>query len=76
MNLIFIYLEYQSMAGWVFGTALFMQAGALAISVYEITISIEALKIELSDMEHVLGHQSTVRRLRDVLTWKNRKTNR
>lgn len=74
--MIFIYLEYQSLAGWVFGTALFMQAGALAISVYEITISIEALKIELSDMEHVLGHQSTVRRLRDVLTWKNRKNNR
>ncbi|MFT4031672.1 MAG: DUF2721 domain-containing protein [Siphonobacter sp.] len=71
--MIFIYLEYQVMAGWIFGTALFLQAGALAVSVYEITISIEALKIELSDMEHVLGPQSTVRRLRDVLHWKQRR---
>lgn len=71
--MIFIYLEYQVAAGWIFGIALFLQAGALAISVFEITISIEALKIELSDMEHVLGQQSTVRRLRDVLRWINRK---
>ncbi|MDR6194293.1 hypothetical protein QE357_001345 [Siphonobacter sp. BAB-5404] len=71
--MIAIYLEYQVTAGWLFGIALFMQAGALAISVFEITISIEALKIELSDMEHVLGHQSTVKRLRDVMSWIDRR---
>ena len=39
--MIFIYLEMQTVAGWLFGLALLLQAAALAISVYEITISIE-----------------------------------
>ena len=67
-----IYLEWQNVAGWMFGSALFLQAAALAISVYEIALSIEALKIELSDMEHLLGEQSTVRRLRDVVLRRRR----
>ena len=64
--MIAIYAEWQTIAGWMFGSALFLQAAALAVSVYEISLSIEALKIELSDLEHLLGEQSTVRRLRDV----------
>ncbi|MCY7351244.1 MAG: DUF2721 domain-containing protein [Cytophagaceae bacterium] len=64
--MIAIYMEWQTIAGWMFGSALFLQAAALAVSVYEISLSVEALKIELSDLEHLLGEQSTVRRLRDV----------
>jgi hypothetical protein len=71
--MIAIYLDYQQAAGGLFGTALFLQAGALGISVYEISLSIEALKIELSDLEHLIGEQSTVRRLRDVLRWRRKK---
>lgn len=71
--MISIYAQWQVLAGWMFGSALFLQAAALAISVYEISLSIEALKIELSDMEHLLGEQSTVRRLRDVVFRKRRK---
>jgi hypothetical protein len=72
--MIAIYLEWQAVAGWMFGGALVLQAAALAISVYEIALSIEALKIELSDMEHLLDEPSTVRRLRGVLRWGRKKT--
>jgi len=68
-----IYAEWQALAGWMFGAALFLQAAALGISVYEISLSIEALKIELSDMEHIIGEQSTVRRLRDVIFRRRKK---
>lgn len=70
--MIFIYLEMQIMAGWLFGLALLLQAAALAISVYEITISIEALTIELSDVENLLGDTPT-KRLRDVLLFRRTK---
>lgn len=71
--MIFIYLEMQIMAGWLFGLALFLQAGALAVSVYEITISIEALKVELSDMQSLLGDTHS-QRLRDViLFWRKKR---
>lgn len=69
-----IYLEAPEAAAILFGVALAVQAGALAISVYEIAISVEALKIELSDMEHLIGDQSTGRRLRDVLRWRRKKS--
>lgn len=70
--MIFIYLEMQMAAGWLFGIALFLQAGALAISVYEITISIQALNIELSDVESLLGDTHT-QRLRDVVLRRKKK---
>ncbi|MFN8354417.1 MAG: DUF2721 domain-containing protein [Spirosomataceae bacterium] len=72
--MIFIYLEMQTTAGWLFGLALFLQAAALAISVYEITISIQALTIELWDVEELLGDTPT-KRMRDGLKfWKRKKT--
>ena len=48
----------QVVARWLFSTALILQISALAVSVWEISISINALKIELSDMEQELGRRS------------------
>jgi Protein of unknown function (DUF2721) len=44
-------------ASYLFGFALLLQISALLISVWEISISINALGIELSDMEKELGHR-------------------
>jgi len=48
----------QLVARWLFSLALVLQISALAVSVWEISISINALKIELSDMEKELGRRS------------------
>ena len=47
----------QLIASYLFGFALLLQISALLISVWEISISIKALGIELSDMEKELGHR-------------------
>jgi Protein of unknown function (DUF2721) len=49
-----IYLQNQGLAQFLFFAALVMQILALALSVWEISMSINALKIELSDMEKQL----------------------
>ena len=51
-----IYQGNQLVAGYLFGLALLLQISALVVSVFEISISINALQIELSDMEEELGH--------------------
>ncbi|GAA4464739.1 DUF2721 domain-containing protein [Nibrella saemangeumensis] len=53
-----IFQGNQTSARWLFGSALLMQILALILSVFEISISINALKIELSDMEKELGRRS------------------
>lgn len=50
-----IYKGSQVLASYLFGLALLLQIAALVISVWEISISINALQIELSDMEKELG---------------------
>ncbi|MEZ0541741.1 DUF2721 domain-containing protein [Fibrella arboris] len=52
-----IYWNNQLAASYLFGLALVLQISALVISVVEISISINALHIELSDMEQELGHR-------------------
>jgi hypothetical protein len=42
----------QIIAVWVFGIALIMLIASLGISIYEIQISVKALNLHLSDMEH------------------------
>ncbi len=51
-----IFQNNQLIARYLFGIALLFQIVALLISVWEISISIKALGIELSDMEKELGH--------------------
>jgi Protein of unknown function (DUF2721) len=55
ISMLFIYLQQQSIAQILFFSALLFQILALAISIWEISMSINALKIELSDMEEQLG---------------------
>lgn len=57
ISMLFIYLQYQSVAQVLFFVALLLQIGALSLSIWEISLSIHALKIELSDMEEQLGKQ-------------------
>jgi hypothetical protein len=57
VSMLFIYLQYQSIAQVLFFVALLLQIGALSLSIWEISLSIHALKIELSDMEEQLGQQ-------------------
>lgn len=73
LSMISIYAELEMSATVLFGAALLLQALALGISVYEITISVEALKIELSDIEHLMQEESGVRRFRDVLLRRTRR---
>ena len=47
-----IFVGEQSVAVWVFGVALVMMIASLGISIYEIQISVKALDLHLSDMEH------------------------
>ncbi|MCU0323906.1 MAG: DUF2721 domain-containing protein [Spirosomaceae bacterium] len=49
-----IFLGKLQTAAWFFAGGLLMQIVALSMSVLEITMSMNALKIELSDMEEVL----------------------
>ncbi|WP_028665535.1 DUF2721 domain-containing protein [Runella zeae] len=58
ISMLFIYLHYQSAAQMLFFVALLLQIAALGLSVWEISLSIHALKIELSDMEEQLGKRS------------------
>ncbi|MCU0339311.1 MAG: DUF2721 domain-containing protein [Spirosomaceae bacterium] len=55
ISMLSIYLQYQPFAQGLFFAALLLQILALALSIWEISISIRALKIELSDMEEQLG---------------------
>ncbi|WP_266364342.1 DUF2721 domain-containing protein [Tellurirhabdus rosea] len=59
-----IFQDAQQAARWLFGSALILQIVALALSAVEISISINALKIELSDMEKELGRRSSLFSLR------------
>jgi Protein of unknown function (DUF2721) len=56
--LIFVLLDNQFIAKFLFFCALSMQILALALSIWEISMSIQALKIELGDMEEQLGGTS------------------
>ena len=47
-----IFVGWNVIAVWVFGVALIMMILSLGISIYEIQISVKALNLHLSDMEH------------------------
>jgi len=47
-----IFIGQQIIAVWVFGVAMLMMIASLGISIYEIQISVKALNLHLSDMEH------------------------
>ena len=47
-----IFVGQNIIAVWVFGLALIMMIASLGISIFEIQISVKALNLHLSDMEH------------------------
>lgn len=47
-----IFVGQLVVAVWVFGVALLMLIASLGISIFEIQISVKALSLHLSDMEH------------------------
>jgi hypothetical protein len=47
-----IFVGEQAIAVWIFGVALLMLIGSLGLSIYEIQISVRALDLHLSTMEH------------------------
>ncbi len=49
--MLLIYIGYMLVAIWVFGIALFLLISSLAISIWEIHISVKALNLHLSDIE-------------------------
>jgi hypothetical protein len=51
LSMLFIYLQYQSVAFAVFGMSLIALLFSLSLSLKEILISTKALEIELKDME-------------------------
>ncbi len=54
ISILFLFIQYQETAKWLFGSAIVLQIIALLLSVFEITLSNQAIKIELSDMDDVL----------------------
>jgi Protein of unknown function (DUF2721) len=58
-----IYIGFQAIATWIFGTALVFLICSLGISVREIQISIRALDIYLSDMEKMEKEDTTDKHL-------------
>jgi hypothetical protein len=46
-----IFIGEQLIAVWVFGIALLMMIASLAVSIFEIQISVRALNLHLSSME-------------------------
>lgn len=57
VSMALIFWNNPLIASYLFGLALVLQISALVVSVVEISISINALQIELSDMEQELGHR-------------------
>lgn len=55
ISLLLIFINAQLGAKWAFGIALVLQIIALSVSVFEITISNKAIKLELIDMKDELG---------------------
>jgi hypothetical protein len=47
-----IFVGEQAIAVWIFGVALIMLIGSLGLSIFEIQISVKALDLHLSTMEH------------------------
>jgi hypothetical protein len=47
-----IFAGNSALAEYIFGVSLLLLIGSLAISAWEIQISIKALNIQLSDIEH------------------------
>lgn len=47
----FIYIQWMTMAHWVFAFSLMVFAASLALSLVEIQLSTKAIELELSDME-------------------------
>jgi hypothetical protein len=50
----FLFLEFQVVARWLFGIGLVGMSIALIMSAWEITISTDALEVELSDMQEII----------------------
>lgn len=53
-----IYSDRQILGSYIFGASLLVLMASLAISIIEIQISIDALNLELSDMELLEGKLS------------------
>lgn len=56
--MLLIFVERELAAKWFFGGALMLQIIALTLSVREITLSMNALKLELSDMAELISPAS------------------
>ncbi|MHA8049687.1 DUF2721 domain-containing protein [Aquirufa sp. ROCK-SH2] len=54
----FLFLEYQVIASWLFGLGLVGMSIALIMSAWEITISTNALEVELSDMQEIIERKN------------------
>ena len=55
-----IFVGQPNIAVWIFGIALIMMIASLGISIYEIQISVQALDLHLSDMEHEASETKTI----------------
>jgi len=51
LSMFLIYVDLQPVAAYAFGTGLLLLIGSLALSVWEIQISVTALELHLKDME-------------------------
>ena len=52
ITMFLIFIGWMNVAAWIFGTALLLMCGSLAVSIWEIQISVKALELHLSNMEN------------------------
>ncbi len=51
ITMFLIFIGWMIIAAWIFGAALLLMCGSLAVSIHEIQISVNALELHLSNME-------------------------
>jgi hypothetical protein len=52
VTMFLIFVGFQIIAIWIFGAGMVAMIASLGVSIYEIWISVKALDLHLSDMEH------------------------
>lgn len=52
ITMLLIFIGWVLIAAWIFGAALLLMCGSLAVSMWEIQISVKALELHLSNMEN------------------------
>lgn len=60
LTMLLIYINFQVLAAWIFGLALFLLIISLGFLIKEIQISVYALSLHLNDIENTISKNKTI----------------